>query len=271
MNNSNKTLSLAIMSGKGGVGKTNIALNLGYSLFKQGCRVLLMDCDLGLANLDVLLGIVPDHTLPELLVEGVNASDVVAKIDPQGFDVLPAASGVPELVDMDEDMRRNLANKLMELAGGYHFVILDLGAGINSTVRSLAAMAQQHLVIVTPEPTSLTDSYALIKVLATQHQIRHFCVVVNLTSDATEAALTFKRLSQACEKFLGVTLTNVGYIRQDNAVTEAVHRQTPLLQFSPNTPAAKDILSLAEKYARFREREIQSLETRPILDPFPHL
>lgn len=155
--NHNNTLSLAIMSGKGGVGKTNIVLNLGYAMHEASMTSMLMDCDLGLANLDVLLGISPDRNLHDLLQTGVDAEDVLVSIE-DGFDMLPATSGVPELVEMDEDLQDILFKKLISLAGEYDFLMLDLGAGISQTVLSLAALTQLRVVVVTPEPTSLTDS-----------------------------------------------------------------------------------------------------------------
>ena len=196
---------------------------------------------------------------------------MVTHIEERGFDVLPAASGVPELVDMDADMRQMLTAKLMDLVSSYQFVILDLGAGINRTVLSFAAAAQQRLVIVTPEPTSLTDSYALIKVLATQHKVEHFCTVVNMAEDAKESALTFKRLNQACENFLGITLTNLGSVRQDSALTDAVRRQKPLMRLNPKAKAAQDIAALAEKYVLYRRGQAQALLDRPALGAFPVL
>ena len=163
MINANKTLSLAIMSGKGGVGKTNLSLNLSYALNAGGNSLLLMDCDLGLANLDVLLGISPETNMQDLLTSGAKPSDIVIPIEKgKKFDILPAASGVPELVEMDDDMQELLFSKITKLVGGYQYLVLDLGAGINGTVMSFASMTQMRIVVITPEPTSLTDSYALI-------------------------------------------------------------------------------------------------------------
>lgn len=165
--NRNNTLSLSVMSGKGGVGKTNIILNLGYALHLENMTAMLMDCDLGLANLDVLLGISPERNLHDLLQNGVDAEDVLVCIE-KGFDMLPATSGIPELVEMDEDLQDILFKKLISLAGEYDYLMLDLGAGISNTVLSFATLTQLRIVIVTPEPTSLTDSYAMIKVLVTR-------------------------------------------------------------------------------------------------------
>lgn len=151
-----------MVSGKGGVGKTNIALNLGFALNEMGHTLVLLDADLGLANLDVLLGLSPEKNIQDLIA-GEDAANVVVPLTENGFVFLPSASGVAELVEMDEDIQGVLLDKLDGLFHQYDFLILDLGAGISPTVLSFAAMPQERVVIITPEPTSLTDSYALSK------------------------------------------------------------------------------------------------------------
>lgn len=262
--NENNTLSLSIMSGKGGVGKTNIVLNLGYALFAADMTSMLMDCDLGLANLDVLLGISPERNLHDLLQTGVEAEDVLVAIE-DGFDMLPATSGVPELVEMDEDMQDILFKKLINLAGEYDYLMLDLGAGISHTVLSFAALTQLRIVVVTPEPTSLTDSYAMIKVLVTQHGVKDFLILVNQATSSGEATQTFERLAAACRNFLNIEIQNLGYIHQDSAVVESVRRQTPLMKHAPNSPAGKDISRLAKAIMRYRENNQEKIGARPIL------
>lgn len=267
--NDNNTLSLSILSGKGGVGKTNIVLNLGYALFQAEMTSLLMDCDLGLANLDVLLGIAPERNLQDLLQTGVTASEVVASIEENGFDMLPATSGVPELVEMDEDMQDILFKKLVGLAGEYDFLMLDLGAGISHTVLSFATLTQLRIVVVTPEPTSLTDSYAMIKVLATQNNVKDFLILVNQATSASEAQQTFERLSAACKNFLNIDVRNLGFIHQDPTVLDSVRKQTPLMKMAPNAQASKDIRSLASKLMRYRDDNKDRIAGRPILKDFP--
>lgn len=272
MINANKTLSLAIMSGKGGVGKTNLSLNLSYALNAGGNSLLLMDCDLGLANLDVLLGISPESNLQDLLTSGTKSSDVVVPIeDGKKLDILPAASGVPELVEMDEDMQGMLFQKLTKLIGKYQYLILDLGAGINGTVMSFASMTQLRLVVVTPEPTSLTDSYALIKVLASQHGVRDFYVVVNQASSEKEGKETFERLNMACQKFLDIKLRNLGYVRNDPNVAEAVRRQVPFIKYAPKSNASRDILNMAVKIQKIRMDNMALIAESPVMKNFPSL
>ncbi len=265
----NKTMSIAVMSGKGGVGKTNLALNLGYSLFRGGHPLLLMDCDLGLANLDVLLGVTPEKTLQDLLDDEAETEEVTVAIDPGGFDFLPAASGVPELVEMDDEMRAQLFAKLSPIFSQYDFLFLDLGAGITQTVLSFGYMAAMRLIIVTPEPTSLTDSYALIKVLSSQFGVTDFHVLVNMAESQAEQKQTFGRLAAACDKFLGIELHYLGGVQHDKAVVESVRRQTPLMRLAPNSKAGKDIFNVALKLKKMRDRSLEQLARQPVLRDFP--
>lgn len=263
-NPSNTTLSIAIMSGKGGVGKTNISLNLACALHQMAFTNLLMDCDMGLANLDVLLGISPEGTMQDVLLGNAKVEDIIHTID-KGFDILPAASGVPELIDMDEDMRSLLLQRLEPALGSYDFMFMDLGAGINDVVQSFASMAALRVVIITPEPTSLTDSYALIKVLSSRHNIRDFMVLVNQVDNKKEEEMAFSRLSGACQHFLNIEPVLLGSVRNDPKLTEAVRRQVPLLKWAPGSPAGQDLQAIAARLQRIRLNMLDWLAPRPVL------
>ncbi|NIA08597.1 MAG: P-loop NTPase [Nitrospiraceae bacterium] len=243
----NKTLSIAIMSGKGGVGKTNIALNLAYALYGLKNSIMLMDCDLGLANLDVLLGLTPEKNLQDLLDPDTQARDVVVSLEDPNLDFLPAATGVPELANWDSDIQTVLLEKLNDFFQGYDYLLLDLGAGISNTVTILATMTQLKCVVITPEPTSLTDSYALIKILSSQRGIKDFLIIVNMVKTKREGESTFKRLQTACRHFLGIEIVLLGTILRDDAVTKAVLSQTPLCKLEPNSKAYKNIKEIAIK------------------------
>ncbi|MGE4506864.1 MAG: MinD/ParA family protein, partial [Desulfovibrionaceae bacterium] len=234
----------------------------------QGLTSLLMDCDLGLANLDVMLGLAPERNLQDLLGDEVPTDEVVTAIEPGGFDFLPAASGVPELVEMDEDMRAVLFQKITGLLSRYQMLVLDLGAGINSTALAFAAMTQLRLMVVTPEPTSLTDSYAMMKVLRNEHGVTDFLVVVNMASGKQEAARTFERLSGACQNFLGMEPRLLGFIRHDPKVPDSIRHQTPLLRHAPDCPASKDIQQLAKVFLRYRLDNMEAISARPVLKNF---
>jgi flagellar biosynthesis protein FlhG len=268
--NPRSTLSVSILSGKGGVGKTNLALNLAYALYKASHKMLVMDFDVGLANVDVLLGVSPERNLQDLLKPGVMPADVVAAVEPGGFDFLPAASGVPELLELDEDMRDSVFSKLNTVLGEYDYILFDLGAGIGKTVLSLASMTRMRLLVVTPEPTSLTDGYAVVKVLKNQHNIKDFQVVVNQASNAKEAQLTFDRLHGACKRFLDLDISYLGAVHTDPNVPEAVRRQVPLIKYAPQCRASQDILSLAIKIARQRTESKSHLKAKAILKKITH-
>ena len=269
--NPNATLSVAILSGKGGVGKSNLTLNLSYALFRAGHRVLLMDFDVGLANVDVLLGLSPEKNLQDLFRPEVTAGEVMLPVEPGGFDFLPAASGVPELLEMDDDMREVLFQKLNGVFSGYDYLMLDLGAGISPTVLSVAAMSQMRVLVVTPEPTSLTDSYAVIKVLHTQYGISDFHILVNQVETAADTQATFARLSAACSHFLGFEPQLIGGVRHDSALPDAVRRQIPLLRHAPKSPAALDIVGGAVKLHRVRQQRRDALRAEPVLGKIPSI
>lgn len=264
--NVNETLSLSVLSGKGGVGKTTIALNLALALHQEGNRTLLMDCDLGLANLDVLLGITPETTLQDVFLADSDVSSVVHQVE-EGFDVLPAASGVPEMVDMTDDMREMFLHRLTPVLGSYDYVFMDLGAGINSTVQTFAGMSLARILVVTPEPTALTDSYALMKVLVQMYNVRDFLIVVNQVESKQEETATFKRLHSACKRFLDFEPILLGSIRQDPKVAEAIRRQSPLLKLFPACNAARDLVEVAKRLIRSREAMSGALRKKAVLEP----
>jgi len=264
-----KTLSVAIMSGKGGVGKTNLALNLGYALHMRKQSVLLMDCDLGLANLDVLLGITPEGNMQDVLLGSASMGSIIHPIAPQGFDILPAASGMPELTEMTDDMRQVLLDRLIPELGRYDYLLMDTGAGINTTVQTMAVMAALRIVIITPEPTSLTDSYALIKVLLTRHGVRDFLILVNQVENEKETQRAFSRLSMACQKFLQIEPTFLASVRNDKTVIEAIRLQQALLACRPTSHAAQDIQLVADKIQKIRHSMAEWMQKNPILRSLP--
>jgi flagellar biosynthesis protein FlhG len=251
----NTTLSIAILSGKGGVGKSNLALNLSFALNRKGAKVLLMDCDFGLANLDVLLGITPQANVQNLLDNDLNPSGVLVPIssgEGNSFDLLPASSGMVESFDEQHKMPALLIEKIGAITGNYDYVILDIGAGISQTVLNFASMAMMRIVVITPEPTSLTDSYALIKVLSTSRGIRDYLVLINQTESTRQEEQAFKRLSSACSHFLNISPVCLGGIPSDSNLPESVRRQKPLLQVFPDSKSAKHFFTVAEKLDKLR-------------------
>ncbi len=261
----NRTLSLAVLSGKGGVGKTGFTLNLGYALHRFSQPVLLVDCDVGLANLDVMLGVSPKHNLQDLIVSDLDAGQVLFPVEPQGLDLLPAASGLTHLVEMDEDAREILMGKLNRHFSLYDYLLLDLPAGIGESVLSMARMVRQRVILLTPDPTSLTDSYAIIKVLSSRWGLRSFQVVVNMAESAQEARQTFEKLNQVCLNFLGFELESLGYVHASPVVRDSVRRQRPFVLSEPESEPARDVLSIARRISEARQSLLPKLSSTPVL------
>ncbi|WP_028575332.1 MinD/ParA family protein [Desulfonatronovibrio hydrogenovorans] len=265
MQRQNRTFSLSILSGKGGVGKTNIALNLAYALYQAGQNTLLVDCDLGLANLDVMLGIAPEGSLHDILNHNAKVEDILFNLGKNGLDLIPAASGVTDILDLDEDQQDNVVQRLTKVMSKYNFLLLDLGAGINQTVQSFAAMTHHQVVVITPEPTSLTDGYALIKVLYTQKKAKNFHILVNMVHSEQEGRLGFERIRAACEKFLELEVDFLGFVRQDDVVPESVRMQKPFFQTAANSNPARDVLNIAHRLIRIRNDSLERIVSTPAL------
>ncbi len=244
------TQVIAVASGKGGVGKTNVVANLAVSLSKAGKRVLLLDADLGLGNLDVLLGLVPRHTIEDVLVGTHTLAEIMLK-GPAGINVLPASSGVPRLTSLTESQQLMIQEQLADLAAEMDVLLIDTGAGISPNVTFFASSADETMVIISPEPTSLTDAYALIKVLARQYRERRFKVLVNQAKSPREAAEVFGKLDVAVDRFLHVSVELVGAIPYDDYIHMAVMQQKAVSDMFPEAPAAQAFKRLAQQVVQW--------------------
>ena len=239
-------LVISITSGKGGVGKTNVSVNLSAALAKAGQRVVLLDADLGLANVDILLGLTPKFNLFHLFHEGARLADVLLDT-PYGFKILPASSGVTEMVALTAGQKLTLLEAMDELESNVDYLIVDTSAGISDSVLYFNMAAQERLVVLTPEPTSLTDAYALIKVMQQNHGVNDFRVLVNMAQDDKAAIEIFRRLYKACDHFLsGVGLDYVGMVPRDAAVRKAVVSQQPFFVMDPKSPASKALFEISQ-------------------------
>ena len=240
---------LSVASGKGGVGKTNVVANLGYAFTQLGKRILILDADLGLANIDVLLGLTPRYTIEHLFDRTKTFADILIK-GLGGMSIMPASSGVLDLVDLKEDQKLFLLNEIDLMADHVDVLLIDTGAGISSNVLYFNMAAQESMVIVTPEPTSITDAYALIKVLSTRFKKRNFMILVNLVEDDQEAREVFRKISRVADRFLDhLSIDYLGFIPFDEKLPMAVKQQRAILELYPRAPSSRGFMGLAKRLA----------------------
>lgn len=250
------TNMIAVASGKGGVGKTWFSITLSHALAKQGKKVLLFDGDLGLANVDVQLGLMPKRDLNDVIRGRLGLDKVTQRYEEGGFDIVAGRSGQASLSALPSQRLTMLRDQLLEVANSYDVVVMDLGAGVDRTVRMFSATATKTLLVTTDEPTSLTDAYAFIKLGSAAGMSKHISVVINQATSVLEGEKTYKTLLKACENFLRLSPPLAGMIRHDARVKDSIRHQTPILIRSPNADAAVD----AQKIADFVLREL--IETR---------
>lgn len=246
---------ITVTSGKGGVGKTNVVVNLAVGLARTGKRVLVLDADLGLGNIDVLLGLVPRYTLEHVLGGSHHLSDIIIQ-GPAGIQVLPAGSGLPQLTSLTDSQQLILQTELERVADTVDVLLIDTGAGVSPTVTYFASAAQETIVVISPEPTSLTDAYALIKVLCRQHRERRFKVLVNMVKSQRDATQTFRKIDAAADRFLNINLEYLGYIPFDDYLPMAVLQQKAVTECFPGSPASQAFLQLAKKVAEWPDPQL---------------
>jgi flagellar biosynthesis protein FlhG len=238
--------TIAVASGKGGVGKTNIVANLAIAMRKLGKDVLVMDADLGLSSIDVLLQLAPAHTIQHVFNGEMRLKDIIVD-GPHGIKVLPASSGIQELTALNEFQRLRILEEFDTFDSDIEVLLIDTAPGISENVAFFCIAAQEIIIVTSPEPTALTDAYALIKVLSTRYQEKEFFILVNSAKHAEEGFEVFRRLSVAAGKFLNISLDYLGYIPCDPDVKRAVKAQKAFVDIFPQSPAAKQIMQIASK------------------------
>ena len=241
---------IAIASGKGGVGKTWLAITLAQILARKGGRTLLFDADLGLANVDIQLGLVPEKDLQGALIGKLPLNQVVTPYRDGGFDIVAGRSGSGSLAALPPKRLEALTDQIVSLAQSYDHVILDLAAGIESVVRYMTRPASRAVVVTTEEPTSLTDAYAYIKLTAKDFPDTGLRVVVNMASTSEGGERTYEALSRACTNFLNFAPPLAGIIRRDDKVRDAIRRQVPIVTRHPTSQAVADVEALAATLIR---------------------
>ena len=251
-NNSKKKIKrphqkIAIASGKGGVGKTWLSITLCHALANKGKKVLLFDGDLGLANVDIQLGLMPKHDLGGVLAGRLPLNQATTAYSDGGFDIIAGRSGSGNLADIATSRLRSLSEDITLLSASYDQVVFDLGAGVERTVRSLANQVDVVFVVTTDEPTALTDAYAFIKLTHMERPNLELKVIVNMANSTKEGERTYNTILKACEGFLKFSPALAGVVRRDTKVRETIRNQTSILVRFPNTEAANDVRMIVDK------------------------
>ncbi|MDA8163588.1 MAG: MinD/ParA family protein [Desulfobacteraceae bacterium] len=230
---------ICVTSGKGGVGKTNVVVNLAFAMGRLGKKVMVLDGDLNLANVDILLGLTPRYNLHHVLIGEKSLSEILVE-GPAGMQILPASSGIMELAGLTESQKLYFMGEMEALSPEVDVLLIDTGAGINDNVVYFNLAAQERVVLLTPEPTSLTDAYALIKVLSGRHDVKRFRILVNHCQDEKEALAVFRKLSLVADRFLdSLSLDFLGYIPYDDKLPRAVRAQRLVSEIHPEAPSSR--------------------------------
>lgn len=240
---------IAISSGKGGVGKTNIVANLGYALVKAGQRVLIFDADLGLGNLDVLLGLTPQYNFSHVINGQKRLTEIMVN-GPGNLKILPASSGIQELTTLTATQQMAVYHELNQVLADFDIVLIDTAAGISSNVLYFNASANEIIVVVTPEPTSITDAYALMKIMSVKYQEKNFRLLVNLANDSMEANDVSRQLCLVANRFLDVSIDYFGNVLLDKNVKIGVRKQKIVSEIAPMSRASRNFAELAHKLVR---------------------
>lgn len=240
---------ISVASGKGGVGKTWFSISLAFALSRMPRRVLLFDGDIGLANIDVQLGLVPKRDLGDVIAGRCAMNDVVSPFEGGRFDIVAGKSGFGSLGTLTQSRIEGLCRELGQVAIGYDDVIVDLSAGVETGVRTLIANSRTTLTVLNDEPTSLTDACALIKTIVTRHPSADIRLVINSAASASAGKRTYQALCRVCENFLGYSPPLAGVIRHDPKVADAIRHQMAIGQRHPTSAAAEDVDAIAERIA----------------------
>jgi flagellar biosynthesis protein FlhG len=243
--NSRKARIITVTSGKGGVGKSNFVVNLGIALQQMGKQVLIFDADVGMGNDDILMGFLPKYNIFDVIFNGKEIHEVIIT-GHSGVKLLPGGSGLSKVEELTDEQRENFIKKLESLSG-LDYILMDTGAGINRSVLGFVACCEELVVLTTPEPTSLTDAYSLLK--AVNHfKIKHSAkVIINRALDEKEAMLTYNKFNNAVYNFLKMKLEYLGSIAEDKKLVQAVRSQRPFMVSFPNCDASQDINKIARK------------------------
>lgn len=239
---------ITVTSGKGGVGKTNVTINMAISLSELGLKVIILDADFGLANIDILFGIMPKFSLVDVIHNRKNILEVLSD-GPKNIKFISGGSGVEELIKLERSQLERFVDNISLLDKIADVILIDTGAGLSDNVMNFVMAADEVVLVTTPEPTSITDAYALIKMVSNRDKEKIIRVIVNRAENVNEANDILNKLSLVAQKFLTLKLHSLGYILQDDAVIKAVKMQQPFSLLFPKSQAAKNVREISKKLA----------------------
>ncbi len=246
---------IAITSGKGGVGKTNIVANLGYAFSRLGKKVLILDADIGLGNLDVLLGMAPKYNLSHVIMGEKRLNEIIMT-GPGDIQILPASSGIQELTRLSHDQKIKLLTEIDELIDSVDILFIDTAAGISSNVMDFSVTAHEIIVVVSPEPTSITDAYALMKVLSLKYSEKCCYLLTNQVVNAQEGREVFRQLNLVTNKFLDINVDHLGSVVFDEKITKCIKNQKIVCELYPETQASRCYSELAKRIANRKPKKM---------------
>lgn len=250
MNTGQPVKVIAVSSGKGGVGKTNVSVNIGASLSKMGKKVMILDADLGLANIDIMLGLHPKYNISHVLNGERELSEIIVD-GPADLRIIPASSGISAMAGLSAVENAGIIRAFSDLTERVDVLIVDTAAGLDNSVVSFCKAAQDVIIVVCDEPASITDAYALIKVLNTEHHIEKFRILSNMAKNMQEGRMLFNKIMMVTDKFLDVSLDFLGSVPMDNYLKQAVQKQSPVSIRYPGSESAKAFQKMAEKIAKW--------------------
>ncbi len=245
LNDFKQTKVIVVSSGKGGVGKSTLALNMAIDLCRKGKKILLFDADLGMANIDIMLGIIPQYNLYHVTTGNKSIQDITLTIE-EGLDIIPGGSGIYELANLSDERLKNILVQIGKLDGIYDYMIIDTGAGISKSVITFLLAGDDVIVITTPEPTSVTDAYGIVKSLNKSSFKGHVYLVVNRVVDGNEGIMVAEKFKLVCKKFLEIDIKFLGYIINEPLISEGIRRQESFIKLFPKSVAAKNVSGITD-------------------------
>ena len=253
-NDEGRAKIISVSSGKGGVGKTSFIINLAISLKRLGYKVVIIDADIGLANVDILSGAISQFTIADLFVSNKNIFDIMTE-GPEGIKIISGGSGLSDFSLIDDANLDKLIEEIGKLENYSDFILIDTGAGISNNVLKFLLVSDQVILVITPDPTSLTDGYVLVKALTLNNYKKTIKVVINMVENKKEGEEVFNKLNTVSNKFLRVNLESLGYLNKSNIVTTAIKNQTPFILSNPNSSISKKINIIALNVGGEGEKE----------------